>query len=476
MTQLLLHSGASKVLISEPRPHRREICKAVGGNPVDPKNQDLAAFVKDQTGGLGPEIVFDCLGHPALLEQGIDLVQKGGTVFVMGVADPEAIAKVRPFQLFDKEITDQGRLPAPVCLPPGRALAPAPRPAAAPRRGVSPGADEGGHPGPPGGQGPQDHGEAVGRTPERKPQMSGRDSRQIIPDGIPRWNLRNLRMLLTGPCPHATRDDPHLRHRHQRLQGLPVGRVRGRSSPRPTRRIRSTTRSRTGPSRTPRTGGGRAWRPPAAVSPARIPVASPSWGCRPSGRASSPWAGMGRPSPAASSGWTAAAGIRLRAWRRSSARRSSTTITGLAPDPNYTACKLLWVREHQPDLIDRAATFLQTRDYVYYRLTGELVTDYTLASRTMMLDLRRHTWWPDIFRRIGVRQDQFPPIYRSTDAPYRLSRMAAEALGLPAGIPVSLGRRRSGLRGRRHRALRAADDRLGRDSQQHLHGHRPAAR
>lgn len=105
MTQLLLHSGASKVLISEPRAHRREICRAVGGNPVDPTNQDLAAFVKDQTGGLGPEIVLDCLGHPALLEQGIELVQRGGTVFVMGVADPEAMAKVRPFQLFDKEIT-----------------------------------------------------------------------------------------------------------------------------------------------------------------------------------------------------------------------------------------------------------------------------------------------------------------------------------------------------------------------------------
>ena len=81
MTQLLLHSGASKVLISEPRAHRREICKAVGGIPVDPKSQDLATFVKEHTDGLGPEIVFDCLGHPALLEQGIELVQKGGTVF-----------------------------------------------------------------------------------------------------------------------------------------------------------------------------------------------------------------------------------------------------------------------------------------------------------------------------------------------------------------------------------------------------------
>jgi xylulokinase len=59
--------------------------------------------------------------------------------------------------------------------------------------------------------------------------------------------------------------------------------------------------------------------------------------------------------------------------------------TGLAPDPNYTACKLLWLREHQPDILDRAKAFLQPRDYLYYRLTGALVTDYTLASRTMML-------------------------------------------------------------------------------------------
>ncbi|MBI4841968.1 MAG: xylulokinase, partial [candidate division NC10 bacterium] len=113
--------------------------------------------------------------------------------------------------------------------------------------------------------------------------------------------------------------------------------------------------------------------------------------------------------------------------------------TGLPPDPNYTACKLLWLREHQPELLDQAARFFQTRDYVYHRLTGAEVTDLTLASRTMMFDLRRHAWWPDIFRRVGVRPDQFPPIHRSDEAPYRLSRPAAEALGLPDGIPVSLG-------------------------------------
>ncbi len=113
--------------------------------------------------------------------------------------------------------------------------------------------------------------------------------------------------------------------------------------------------------------------------------------------------------------------------------------TGVAPDPNYTACKLLWLRENQPDLLGRTATFLQPRDFLYFRLTGAPATDYTLASRTMMIDLRREAWWPEMFRRVGTRIDQFPPLYRSTDAPHRLAGPAAGLLGLPPGIPVSLG-------------------------------------
>lgn len=113
--------------------------------------------------------------------------------------------------------------------------------------------------------------------------------------------------------------------------------------------------------------------------------------------------------------------------------------TGVAPDPNYTACKLLWMREHEPELLARTATFLQPRDYLYHRLTGERVTDYSLATRTMMLDIRRGAWWPEMFARVGVRPDQFPPIHRSIDAPYRLAPDAAATLGVSPGIPVSLG-------------------------------------
>jgi xylulokinase len=113
--------------------------------------------------------------------------------------------------------------------------------------------------------------------------------------------------------------------------------------------------------------------------------------------------------------------------------------TGVAPDPNYTACKLLWLRENQPEILDRAATFLQPRDFLFYRLTGAPATDYTLACRTMMIDIRRETWWREMFDRVGVRFEQFPPVYRSTQAPHRVAADAASALGIPVGIPVSLG-------------------------------------
>jgi len=105
MTQLLVHSGISKVVLSEPVAHRREIAKAVGAAVVvDPKNEDLPAILKRETDGLGPEYTFDCVGNHKLLEEGLRLVQKGGTVFVVGVADPDGIAQVKPYELFAREL------------------------------------------------------------------------------------------------------------------------------------------------------------------------------------------------------------------------------------------------------------------------------------------------------------------------------------------------------------------------------------
>ena len=104
MTQLLLHSGICKVIVSEPLAHRRAIAKEMGGIPVDSKHEYLPAIIKRETDGLGPEYIFDCVGNAKLLEEGIELVQKGGTVFIVGVADPEGIASIRPYRLFEREL------------------------------------------------------------------------------------------------------------------------------------------------------------------------------------------------------------------------------------------------------------------------------------------------------------------------------------------------------------------------------------
>ncbi|MDR7434144.1 MAG: FGGY family carbohydrate kinase [Armatimonadota bacterium] len=113
--------------------------------------------------------------------------------------------------------------------------------------------------------------------------------------------------------------------------------------------------------------------------------------------------------------------------------------TGMRPDPTFTAPKLLWMRRHDPDSFTRARWFLQPRDYLYLRLTGCAVTDPSLASRTMLWDLRAGCWWEEGLSYVGLRNDQLPPVYPSTAMPGSLSVGAAHSLGVQPGIPVVVG-------------------------------------
>ncbi len=114
-------------------------------------------------------------------------------------------------------------------------------------------------------------------------------------------------------------------------------------------------------------------------------------------------------------------------------------VTGLVPDTEFTAGKLLWLRTHDPDVFRAAALYLQPRDYLYFRLTGAPATDYTLASRTMLLDITRREWWEEGCAFVGVAPAAFPPIYASAAAPHHVTGEVARALGVPPGVPVALG-------------------------------------
>jgi threonine dehydrogenase-like Zn-dependent dehydrogenase len=105
---LALRSGARLTLLSEPRPARRAIAERLGAIAVDPGAASLDAAVADVTGGCGADVVYEAVGHPETLREATELAARGGTVVVLGVAAPEATAAVRPWRVFERELTIVG--------------------------------------------------------------------------------------------------------------------------------------------------------------------------------------------------------------------------------------------------------------------------------------------------------------------------------------------------------------------------------
>lgn len=113
--------------------------------------------------------------------------------------------------------------------------------------------------------------------------------------------------------------------------------------------------------------------------------------------------------------------------------------TGMIPYPNFTSTKLLWVKQNNPALLEAAYKLLQPRDYIYYKLTGEYVTDYSLASRTMMLNMKDRKWNKDIMDYVGVNESKMPQIYCSHDTPGKITDEVSSMLKINKNIPVVVG-------------------------------------
>jgi gluconokinase len=95
-------------------------------------------------------------------------------------------------------------------------------------------------------------------------------------------------------------------------------------------------------------------------------------------------------------------------------------------------------RRHAP-LFRRVRYWLNIKDYIMHRMTGELAAELSLATATQMMDFTRHRWDPYALAIAGARESQFPPIVPGDRVLGRLSPKAAGAMGLPAGLPVVPG-------------------------------------
>jgi xylulokinase len=113
--------------------------------------------------------------------------------------------------------------------------------------------------------------------------------------------------------------------------------------------------------------------------------------------------------------------------------------TGLSLQPIWSLCKLLWIKENEPEAWSRSVRWLNVADFIAYRLSGEAATDWSLASRTLAFDIRRRTWDRDILQSAGVPDSILAPAVPSGTCIGAVTPGAAAATGLPEGTVVATG-------------------------------------
>lgn len=105
----------------------------------------------------------------------------------------------------------------------------------------------------------------------------------------------------------------------------------------------------------------------------------------------------------------------------------------------FQAPKLLWLREEEPDHYGRIAHVLLPKDYIRLLLCGELATDASDASGTLLLDLHRRDWAQEILDALELPAEWLPKVYEGPEVTGRLRPDVAAEIGLPAGIPIAAG-------------------------------------
>lgn len=113
--------------------------------------------------------------------------------------------------------------------------------------------------------------------------------------------------------------------------------------------------------------------------------------------------------------------------------------TGHRISPAYSAAKILWVKDNEPEIFNKTFKILHAKDYIIFKLTGQFVTDYSDASGMNLLDISKKTWSEEIIRALGLKSDILPELHASTDIVGKISRDAAVQTGLPEGTPVVAG-------------------------------------
>ena len=116
-----------------------------------------------------------------------------------------------------------------------------------------------------------------------------------------------------------------------------------------------------------------------------------------------------------------------------------TELTGNIAFAGFTAPKILWMKENEPDLFARIAKIMLPKDYINYMLTGVHCTDYSDASGMLFLDVEHKCWSDEMLKICGISKDMMPKLFESYEVVGTLLPEMAEKLGLSTSVKVVAG-------------------------------------
>jgi xylulokinase len=102
----------------------------------------------------------------------------------------------------------------------------------------------------------------------------------------------------------------------------------------------------------------------------------------------------------------------------------------------FTASKILWVRNNEPDVYEKCARILLPKDYIRYMLTGEFATEVSDASGMQLLDVPGRCWSDEVLTKLDIDKSLLAKVYESPEVTGVLTKQAAELTGLREGTAV----------------------------------------
>lgn len=114
-------------------------------------------------------------------------------------------------------------------------------------------------------------------------------------------------------------------------------------------------------------------------------------------------------------------------------------VSGNRLSASYPVTKIMWIKENEPEVYRNTWRFINAKDFVAARLTGNVVSDYSDASAMALLDIRSLEWSSEIIQASDVDPDKLPPLVESTAVVGEVRREVADQCGLTPGTPVVKG-------------------------------------